>query len=122
MYDTPSTPDPYVADLAGYFAGEYGEETALARSELRYAVTRQRTDRASGALLDARRAVLVHITPAAEPDGSQPRGTIEVIDADRWDTCAEAVAARCAERGIALRLLDGRELFPRSAAAAGARA
>lgn len=101
--------DPFVDDIAGVFSGEYDQETGLARSELRYAVSRQVTDQRTGVVLDVRRAVLAHLTPGEGNREHTP--VMEVFDATTWDAIGQQVAAACAGKNVDLRVVDGREVF-----------
>jgi len=92
-------------DIAAAMMGELDHDVAVARAELRYAVSRQMFDNESGALLDVRSAVLIHVRT---PSG---KSVMEVYDARRWDAQGADVSARCAGADIDLRVVDGRELF-----------
>jgi hypothetical protein len=100
-------------DVAAAMTGQLDYAIAEARVELRFAVQKQITDNKTGALLDVERAVLVHIT---SPDATR-HGAMEVFDAQRWDEVGPQMAATVAGLDLDLRIVDGRELWPRGARA-----
>jgi hypothetical protein len=97
----------YDPDIMAAMTGQLDHETAGDRIALKAAVSKQMTDNETGTLLDVRTAVLITLTPPAD----RGRAVMEVFDGPRWDTVADTFATACAQRGIALEVIDGRKLY-----------
>lgn len=95
----------YDPDIVAALSGQLDHDTAGDRIALKAAVGKQMFDNATGALLDARRAVLITATP---PTG---RAVMEVFDAERWDAIGEAMLASAARNKVTVEVVDGRTAF-----------
>ncbi len=105
----------YDPDIMAAMSGQLDHQTAGDRIALKAAVQKQIFDNETGAVLDVRRAVLITVTPPAD----RGRAVMEVFDAERWDGVAEHFTTVCRDKGIALEVIDGRQVYAENAGEAG---
>ncbi|MFD9947151.1 hypothetical protein ACFWYW_23695 [Nonomuraea sp. NPDC059023] len=95
----------FTNDIAAVMTGAMGADLAIDRIELQAAVARQIVCLKTERVLDVRDAVYFHVTGPAGNTGA------DVVDADWFDGYEPELRTVCQERGITLRVLDGRKLF-----------